>query len=181
MFTGIFISEEYGRIFTVFLAVFCWVKLQQPWLEWSKFFQVLYVSEKREKINEILRRYKGTHSFHNFTSGKEKGQDSACRFIMDFYYDEPFVNQNVEFIKFTIKVFSNLRTRPCAVFTLRVTSERRQQFLFQGQSFMIHQIRKMMGLLIVIVSNRAADEHFDRAFSEPLEDIPKAPGTGQRS
>lgn len=43
---------------------------------------------------------------------------------------------------------------------------------------MIHQIRKMMGLVIAMVSNHAGEDHYVRAFSEPLEDIPKAPGTG---
>lgn len=36
----------------------------------------------------------------------------------------------------------------------------------------------MVGLLIAMTSGRSSDDHFKRAFSEPLEDIPKAPGNG---
>ena len=43
---------------------------------------------------------------------------------------------------------------------------------------MIHQIRKMVGLLIVLVSGYAKEDYFQQAFNEPLVDIPKAPGTG---
>ena len=43
---------------------------------------------------------------------------------------------------------------------------------------MIHQIRKMIGLLIVLVNGFAKEDYFDLAFNEPLVDIPKAPGTG---
>ena len=43
---------------------------------------------------------------------------------------------------------------------------------------MIHQIRKMIGLIIAIVSGYANEDYFKTAFTEPLVDIPKAPGTG---
>nr|XP_039268274.1 tRNA pseudouridine synthase A-like isoform X1 [Styela clava] len=106
--------------------------------------------EKLKSVRSYLYRYKGTHSFHNFTSGKRMGESSAKRYILDFWAETPFVHESVEFI--TLKV--------------------------KGQSFMIHQIRKMIGLVIVLVSGRAPEQHYVRAFSEPLEDIPKAPGIG---
>ena len=46
---------------------------------------------------------------------------------------------------------------------------------------MIHQIRKMIGLMIVLVTGHAKDDYFQQAFDEPLVDIPKAPGTGINS
>ncbi|XP_078486931.1 pseudouridylate synthase 1 homolog [Ciona intestinalis] len=106
--------------------------------------------DKLLKVKSILHRYKGTHTFHNFTSGKRMGEMSAQRFIIEFEHGDPFLVQDVEFITLTIK----------------------------GQSFMLHQIRKMIGLLIAMVNGLAKEQHFIRAFSEPLEDIPKAPGTG---
>lgn len=43
---------------------------------------------------------------------------------------------------------------------------------------MIHQIRKMMGLLIAIVGGYAETEHFKRAFNLPRADVPIAPSHG---
>uniref|UniRef100_H2YLR8 Pseudouridylate synthase 1 homolog n=1 Tax=Ciona savignyi TaxID=51511 RepID=H2YLR8_CIOSA len=106
--------------------------------------------DKLATLRSILFRYQGTHSFHNFTSGKRMGDMSANRFIISFEHGKPFLVRGVEFITLTVK----------------------------GQSFMIHQIRKMVGMAIAMVNKLASEEHLVRAFSQPLEDIPKAPGTG---
>lgn len=106
--------------------------------------------ETKETITKIMAKYKGTHSFHNFTSGKLMSDPSAKRYIINFWLEEPFIYKDMEFI------------------TLKIT----------GQSFVMHQIRKMIGLLISMVTGYAKEDHFERAFTEPLTDIPKAPGTG---
>ena len=38
---------------------------------------------------------------------------------------------------------------------------------------MIHQIRKMVGLVIAYASGHCGDDHVTRAFEENMEDIPK--------
>ncbi|CAK8698623.1 unnamed protein product [Clavelina lepadiformis] len=106
--------------------------------------------EKLKSIQSFLYRYKGTHSYHNFTSGKRMGDMSAHRYIMEFEHETPFLQHDIEFMTLKLK----------------------------GQSFMIHQIRKMVGLMIAIVGDHAEEHYFNMAFSEPLVDIPKAPGTG---
>eukprot|EP00122_Pirum_gemmata_P017069 Pgem_evm1s15973 len=60
--------------------------------------------------------YLGTHKFHNYTLKKLFHEDSSNRFIMKFITTEPFVIDGMELLRMTV----------------------------QGQSFMIHQIRKMI-------------------------------------
>lgn len=69
---------------------------------------------------------------------------------MEMYCGEPFVRENVEF----------------AVIQVR------------GQSFMMHQIRKMIGLVIAIVKGYAAESIMERSWGEEKVDVPKAPGLG---
>lgn len=104
-------------------------------------------------FNETLKGYEGTHVFHNFTQGKKFKDDSAARVIRYMNCSEPFYpcNQNeVEFVVVRVK----------------------------GQSFMMHQIRKMVGLAIAVMKGFATEEHIRKSMEEPYMDIPKAPGLG---
>ena len=65
-------------------------------------------------------------------------------------HNEPFIKQQWEYVELRVK----------------------------GQSFMIHQIRKMIGLVIARASGWCGDDHVERAFDANFEDIPKAPGNG---
>lgn len=76
---------------------------------------------------------------------------SAKRFIMSFTCSEPFVSpQGLEFL--TLKV--------------------------KGQSFMLHQIRKMVGVLIAIIRGHTSVETLEKALGEERLDLPMAPGLG---
>lgn len=48
----------------------------------------------------------------------------------------------------------------------------------RGQSFMIHQIRKMVGLMIAIVRGHTPEDTIVRAYQQEKLDIPRAPGLG---
>lgn len=50
--------------------------------------------------------------------------------------------------------------------------------LVLGQSFMLHQIRKMIGLTIALTKGYASEEIFQKAFTIEDVNIPKAPGLG---
>ncbi|KAF2978531.1 hypothetical protein EK904_013388 [Melospiza melodia maxima] len=106
--------------------------------------------ETLERVNQLLGCYKGTHNFHNFTSQKGPRDPSAKRYIMEMYCGEPFVRENMEFAVIQVK----------------------------GQSFMMHQIRKMIGLVIAIVKGYAAESIMERSWGEEKVDVPKAPGLG---
>uniref|UniRef100_A0A6G1SNT9 Pseudouridylate synthase 1 homolog n=1 Tax=Aceria tosichella TaxID=561515 RepID=A0A6G1SNT9_9ACAR len=104
-------------------------------------------------FNETLKGYEGTHVFHNFTQGKKFKDDSAARVIRFMNCSEPFYpcNQNeLEFVVVRVK----------------------------GQSFMMHQIRKMIGLAIAVMKGFATEEHIRKSMEAPYMDIPKAPGLG---
>lgn len=103
-----------------------------------------------EKANEVLKLYEGTKSFHNFTAKKGFNDPSAKRVILSFTCGEPFILRNVEFV--TLKV--------------------------KGQSFMLHQIRKMVGLALAIIRGLADKSAIALATSKIIMDIPTAPGLG---
>jgi len=48
----------------------------------------------------------------------------------------------------------------------------------KGQSFMLHQIRKMVGLAIAIVRGNTTTTSLERALTEERLDLPMAPGLG---
>lgn len=107
-----------------------------------------------EEFNSVLKMYMGTHNFHNFTSGKKPTDPSARRFIMSFECSEPFVMGN---------------------------GEKKIEFLVarvKGQSFMLHQIRKMIGLAIAVMRGFVDRSGITRAFGTERLDVPIAPGLG---
>lgn len=104
-------------------------------------------------LNSTLEGYLGTHIFHNFTSGKTFKEDSSARLIRYIKCSEPFYPCNQKELEFVV-----IRVR--------------------GQSFMMHQIRKMIGLAIAVVKGFATENHVKRSMEEGYMDIPKAPGLG---
>ncbi|XP_023130562.1 tRNA pseudouridine synthase A [Amphiprion ocellaris] len=106
--------------------------------------------ETLQRVNRLFSLYKGTHNFHNFTSQKAPSDPSARRYITEMSCGEPFVCSDCEF----------------AVITVR------------GQSFMLHQIRKMIGLVIAVIKGYAKEAVMERSWGEEKVDVPKAPGLG---
>jgi tRNA pseudouridine38-40 synthase len=88
-----------------------------------------YGEKERERFNKILNYYVGTHNFHNFTTRIKPEDPSAHRFIISFDASTTVVVEGMEFVK-------------CEIV---------------GQSFMLHQIRKMMGLAVAIMRNCAPE------------------------
>ncbi|CRK99788.1 CLUMA_CG013096, isoform A [Clunio marinus] len=109
-------------------------------------------SERFEKLNKILSLYLGTKNFHNFTIRKQPIDPSAFRCIMSFECQTPFTpdNSEVEFAR------------------LKIT----------GQSFMMHQIRRMVGLVIGIMRGYVGTDIVERAFKKEKLLVPQAPGLG---
>ncbi|XP_060929845.1 tRNA pseudouridine synthase A [Limanda limanda] len=103
-----------------------------------------------QTVNRLFALYKGTHNFHNFTSQKAPSDPSARRYITEMTCGEPFIRSDSEFAEITVR----------------------------GQSFMMHQIRKMIGLVIAIIKGYANEEVIERSWGQGKVDVPKAPGLG---
>lgn len=59
--------------------------------------------EKFSELNEILGLYKGTRNYHNFTSRRIPRDPSCQRYITDFHSSKPYLVNDMEFVKLTIK------------------------------------------------------------------------------
>ncbi|XP_031405794.1 tRNA pseudouridine synthase A-like [Punica granatum] len=110
-----------------------------------------YGEMERERFNRILSYYVGTHNFHNFTTRTKAEDPSASRYIISFDASNMVTVEGFEFVK-------------CEVV---------------GQSFMLHQIRKMMGLAVAIMRNCAPESLFEKAFEKDVNiNVPTAPEVG---
>lgn len=109
------------------------------------------VSERRlDRLREILGAYVGTHRFHNYTIRMSYHDSSAKRHIKSFTVSEPFERNGTEWV--SLKV--------------------------HGQSFMMHQIRKMVGMAANMVRCGTSTERLAESFRDVEMSIPKAPGLG---
>ncbi|KAK7279264.1 hypothetical protein RJT34_24311 [Clitoria ternatea] len=110
-----------------------------------------YGEKERERFNKILKYFVGTHNFHNFTTRTKAEDPAAQRFIVSFHADTTVVVEGMEFVK-------------CEVV---------------GQSFMLHQIRKMIGLAVAIMRNCAPESLIDKALRQDVNiTVPTAPEVG---
>ena len=106
-----------------------------------------------EKLKSVLKVFEGTRSYHNYTSNKNPGDDSAMRFITSFQNSEPFVDEihGGEWICLSIS----------------------------GQSFLLNQIRKMVNIILEFTRGRITLDQVHSTFSLTEKiDIPMVPGLG---
>jgi len=101
-------------------------------------------------VNSVFKHYLGVHYYHNYTSGKLPMEPSSQRYILEFEAGQPFVRDGMEWSVIKVK----------------------------GQSFMLHQIRKMIGLGVAIIRGHTGVQTLDEAWGMKRIDIPRAPGLG---
>ncbi|KAK3158688.1 hypothetical protein QOZ80_2AG0140320 [Eleusine coracana subsp. coracana] len=110
-----------------------------------------YTDEVKERFNRILKLYVGTHNFHNFTTRIKAEDPAAKRFIISFDANRVVSLDEIDFVR-------------CEVI---------------GQSFMLHQIRKMIGLAVAVMRNCAPESIYDVAFRKDVNiNVPTAPEVG---
>ncbi|KAK6348287.1 tRNA pseudouridine synthase 1 [Orbilia javanica] len=103
-----------------------------------------------ERIRKAFELYEGNHSFHNFTIQKTFKDASAKRYIKTFKVSDPIIIDDSEWL--SLKV--------------------------HGQSFMMHQIRKMVGMVMLTVRYGCPIERITEAYGRLVVPIPKAPALG---
>ncbi|CAG8526469.1 4152_t:CDS:10 [Funneliformis caledonium] len=106
--------------------------------------------ETLEYVRQGFKAYEGTHNYHNFTIGRNPQEKSCNRYIVNFQVGDPKMINDTEWI--SLKV--------------------------HGQSFMLHQIRKMVSLIIMIVRTRTPTSLIANTFTQVKINIPKAPALG---
>ncbi|CEP62465.1 pseudouridine synthase PUS1 LALA0_S05e06260g [Lachancea lanzarotensis] len=107
---------------------------------------------KLDYFRDAMKQYVGPHNFFNFTLGKDFKDASAVRFMKELKVSEPFVigEKNTEWV--SIKI--------------------------HGQSFMLHQIRKMISMATLVTRCSCPTDRILDAYKPQRINIPKAPALG---
>ena len=110
------------------------------------------VPKKRiERLQEALESYVGTQNYWNYTIQKTFRDPSAKRIIKSFVVNpNPIIINGTEWL--SLKV--------------------------HGQSFMMHQIRKMVGMATLLVRCGAPLSRINESYGSERWSIPKVPGLG---
>lgn len=107
--------------------------------------------DRLDQLQEALDKYVGTKNYHNYTIQKAHADPSAKRSIKSFAVNrEPIQINDTQWL--SLKV--------------------------HGQSFMMHQIRKMVGMAVLAVRCATPWSRFEESYSAARISIPKAPSLG---
>ena len=104
-----------------------------------------------KKINTITNLFHGTHSFHNYSRDVKPNTPEAKRYIVKFELNgNRLVYENLYYLTFIIT----------------------------GQSFLYHQIRKMIGMCLAVYNEKMSVEDLRKSFEPENFDVPLAPAEG---
>ncbi|KAI1344148.1 pseudouridine synthase [Xylariaceae sp. FL0016] len=107
--------------------------------------------ERVAQLQEALNHYVGTKNFHNYTVQKSHSDPSSKRSIKSFVVNpEPIQINDTQWL--SLKV--------------------------HGQSFMMHQIRKMVGMAVLTTRCATPFSVMTESYGDVRISIPKAPGLG---
>jgi tRNA pseudouridine(38-40) synthase len=108
--------------------------------------------DKIALLNQALNVYVGTKSYHNFTTCKTPQDKESMRYIISFDCGEPFIDSKTgsEWVL-------------CSVI---------------GQSFLLNQIRKMIGYAAEVARGSASISQLKDSFGTKKCEVPMAPGLG---
>lgn len=97
-------------------------------------------SARVELLRTALKCYVGTQAYHNFTTGKHPTDANARRYVISFTCGDPFVDpaSDVEWVLLSVV----------------------------GQSFLLNQIRKMIGLATEVATGHAPLSMMEVALSK---------------
>lgn len=102
------------------------------------------------RVRKLFDAFTGVHNFHNYTVAKPFRDPSAKRVMKKLEISDPFIVNDTEYLSVTL----------------------------HGQSFMLHQIRKMIGLLVLVARSPAPEKIMQESFGPTKIHVPKAPALG---
>lgn len=124
-------------------------ELKKAYMDAKKAYRIS--PERQARVQAALKQYVGTHKYHNYTIQKKFNDRSAQRYIKSFKVAEkPIIINDTEWL--SLKV--------------------------HGQSFMMHQIRKMVAMAALTVRCGTHPDIMQKSFGNVTVRIPKAPGLG---
>ena len=132
------------------------VVTMQELLDSRSFIEGYRLSQERlEQVRALFKKYIGTKCYHNFTQRAKTNPDATMRYVTNFTVSEPFVNesdpQSVEHVVLTV----------------------------EGQSFVLNQIRKMVGFVVAVARGHIAESDFEVALHKNQRYyVPMVPGFG---
>nr|XP_031858534.1 tRNA pseudouridine(38-40) synthase [Kwoniella shandongensis]KAA5525606.1 tRNA pseudouridine(38-40) synthase [Kwoniella shandongensis] len=103
-----------------------------------------------KRFRDLIAQYKGTHNFHNYTVGKPFNDRTVKRYMIRLEVKDPQVYGEIEWISVQI----------------------------HGQSFMLHQIRKMISMAMLACRTGSPPSLLPETFGPKRIHIPKAPPLG---
>ncbi|KAK0897257.1 tRNA pseudouridine synthase 1 [Friedmanniomyces endolithicus] len=130
--------------------------LRQAYLTAKRRYRI--PSQRIAQIQSALTKFVGTKNFHNYTVSKTHRDPSAKRHIKSFVVDEKpiLIGEGLD------------DTDKSEWLSLKI----------HGQSFMMHQIRKMVGMVALLVRSGAGLSTITSSFGPERFSIPKVPGLG---
>ena len=119
--------------------------------------------EKNDKIvhslKEYIKKFKGTHNYHNFTKKGNPKEKTNMRYILDMTVDRVPKDELERILG-------------------HASRNQYVRFKLHGQSFIYHQIRKMIGSLVQIFQEQHDETFLINAFTFNKTPVWLAPSQG---
>ncbi|KAI8091188.1 pseudouridine synthase [Gilbertella persicaria] len=106
--------------------------------------------ERYNRFKQAMSLFLGTHNFHNYTIARSFHDKASNRHMIDIKVEKPILIHGMEWI--SVKL--------------------------HGQSFMLHQIRKMISMAMLSVRTETPSCIIPKTFESTRINIPKAPALG---
>lgn len=107
--------------------------------------------DRLTRVRSALSMFLGGQNYHNYTVNKQFHDPSAKRYIKSFVvHDQPILVNGTEWLSLEV----------------------------HGQSFMMHQIRKMVSMVALVVRCGCHEGRLQDSYMKEKMSIPKAPGLG---
>ncbi|KZT10155.1 tRNA pseudouridine synthase [Laetiporus sulphureus 93-53] len=103
-----------------------------------------------ERLRVAAKKFEKSHNFHNFTVRRDFRDRSCMRHILSVQVADPVVYGDTEWVS----------------------------VLFHGQSFMLHQIRKMMSALVLASRTGSPPQIIEELYGPRMVFMPKMPALG---